>query len=154
MPAPGTAFDGPLISGNKRFADAAGPANAGYAILSQSAVLNQNGTNNVTQTFVLPPRSQILGFDLDTTTAWNSGTSASLTVGTAAGGAQYVTGVDVKANTSPRAAQTFTTAQLAAMANIGTNTSVVATVTVSGATSAGSSRVTVRYVQTVDYMQP
>lgn len=154
MPAPGTAFDGPLFSGNKRYADAAGPANAGLAILSQSLVINQNGANNVSATFALPPRSQILGFDLDTITAWNSATSATLTVGTAAGGSQYVTGVDVKTNTSPRAAQTFTTAQLGAMENIGNNTSVVATVTVVGATSAGKSRVTVRYVQTPDWMQP
>lgn len=151
MAAPGTAFAGPLISGPRRYADTSGPANVGLAILSQTAVLAQNSTNNVSATFTLPPNSQIVDFLVDTTTAWNSAVSAGLTIGTAALGTQYVSSIDVKANTSPRAALAPTTAQLAAMANIGSNTSVVATVAVSGATSAGSTRVTIRYVQTLDW---
>lgn len=152
MAAPGTSFAGPLISGPRQSADNSGPANAGYAILTQTAVLTQNSTNNVSATFTLPPNSQILDFLVDTTTAWNSATSAGLTIGTAALGTQYVSSIDVKANASPRAALAPTTAQLAAMADINTNTSVVATVAVVGATSAGTTRVTIRYVQTVDWM--
>jgi len=151
MAAPGTAFNGPLLSGPRRYADNAGPANVGLAILSQTAVLNQNSTNNVSATFTLPPNSQILDFLADTTTAWNSAASAGLTIGTAALGTQYVSSIDVKTNTNPRAAIAPTTAQLAAMADINNNTSVVATVAVSGATSAGSTRVTVRYVQNLDF---
>lgn len=154
MPAPGTAFDGPLISGPRRNADSAGPANTGLAVLSQSQVLTQNSTTDVSAIFTLPPRSRIVDILVDTTTAWNSASSASLTVGTAALGTQYVSGIDVKTNTSPRAAIAFTAAQLAAMGDIGTNTSVVATVDVTGATSAGTSRVTVLYVQTPEWMQP
>lgn len=152
MAAPGTSFAGPLISGPRQFPDNSGPANAGIAILTQTAVLTQNGANNVSATFTLPPNSQILDFLVDTTTAWNSATSAGLTIGTAALGTQYVSSIDVKANASPRAALAPTTAQLAAMADINTNTSVVATVAVVGATSAGTTRVTIRYVQTVDWM--
>jgi hypothetical protein len=45
---------------------------------------------------------------------------------------------------------TYTQAQLAAMNNIGANTSVVATVTPVGATSAGNVVVTIRYLQVVN----
>lgn len=151
MAAPGTAFAGPLISGPRRYTDSSGPANTGLAVLTQTAVLTQNSTNNVSATFTLPPNSQILDFLVDTTTAWNSGTSAGLTIGTAALGTQYVSSIDVKTNTNPRAALAPTTAQLLAMYDINTNTSVVATVAVSGATSAGSTRVTIRYVQNLDF---
>lgn len=151
MTAPGTSFAGPLISGPRANADNAGPANQGFVILSQTLVLNQNGANNVSGTFTLPKHSQILDFNVDTTTAWNSATSAGLTIGTAALGTQYVSSVDVKTNTSPRAAMAYTTAQLAAMGDIGTNTSVVATVAVVGATSAGATRVTMYYVQTLNW---
>jgi len=152
MAAPGTQFAGPLISGPRQYSDNDGPANTGLAVLSQTAVLTQNSTNNVSATFTLPPNSQILDFLVDTTTAWNSAVSAGLTIGTAALGTEYVSSIDVKANTSPRAALAPTTAQLAAMADINNNTSVVATVAVSGATSAGTTRVTIRYVQTLDWM--
>ena len=42
----GTAFDGPVISGNKRYADST-PANTGVALLTQSVTLDQNSTNAV-----------------------------------------------------------------------------------------------------------
>lgn len=146
MTAPGSAFAGPLISGPTD-----DPTTQGLAVLSQTAVLNQNGANNVSATFKLPKHAQILQIFEDTTTAWNSASSAGLTVGTAALGTQYASSVDVKTNASPRAAWAPTTAQLAAMADIGTNQNVVATVAVSGATSAGSTRVTITYVQKLNW---
>lgn len=121
--------------------------NGGDVLLTQTAVINQNSTNAVSATFTLPASAQIVEFKIDVLTAFNSGTSATLTVGTAAAGTQYVSGVDAK--TGGRAAPTLTTTQLGNMANIGTNVSVVATVTPSGATSAGQVRVTVIYAQTV-----
>lgn len=152
MAAPGTSFAGPLISGPRANADNAGPANQGLAVLSQTQVLTQKGADtNVSATFTLPKHSQIVNIIEDTTTAWNSATSAGLTVGTAALGTQYASSVDVKANSSPRAAFAPTTAQLAAMADIGTTTSVVATVAVVGATSAGATRVTILYVQKLNW---
>lgn len=155
MPAPGSQFAGPLISGPNQYPDAnGGRGNAGYAVLSQSQVLVQNSTNAVSATFRLPPNSQITNIYRDTDEAWNSAASASLTVGTAAAGTQYAAGLDVKTNAAPRAVWAPTIAQLTAAGNIGSNTDVVATVTVSGATSAGRTRVTIEYVQTVDWMAP
>lgn len=117
----------------------------GYVVVSQSNTITQNSTTAVSSTFTLPASSQIIDFYIDVLTAYNSATSATLTIGTAAAGTQYVSGVDAK--TGGRAAPTLTTTQLSNMASIGTNTSVVATVTPVGATSAGSVRVTVVYAQ-------
>lgn len=154
MPAPGTQFAGPLISGPKQYAEGSKNPNTGLAILSQSAVLNQAGAStNVSYTFNLPPRSQILNIYVDPITQWDSAASAGLTVGSAALGTQYVSSVNVKTATS-RSNVAPTAAQIAAMSNIGANTDVVATVAVSGATSAGSTRVSIQYVQTPDWMQP
>lgn len=142
----GTAFDGPVISGNKRYADST-PANTGVALLTQSVTLDQNSTNAVSQTIVVPGQSQLVDILVDTTTAWNSGSSATLSVGTTAGGTQYAGSVDVK-SAAGRQRPTFSGAQLLAMNNITTNTSVVVTVTPSGATSAGKTIVTLVYAQT------
>lgn len=142
----GTAFDGPVISGNKRYADST-PANTGVALLTQSVTLDQNSTNAVSQTIVVPEQSQLVDILVDTTTAWNSGSSATLSVGTSAGGTQYAGSVDVK-TAAGRQRPTFTGAQLLAMNNITTSTSVVVTVTPSGATSAGKTIVTLVYAQT------
>lgn len=141
----GTAFDGPVISGNKRYADST-PANTGVALLTQSVTLDQNSTNAVSQTIVVPEQSQLVDILVDTTTAWNSGSSATLSVGTSAGGTQYAGSVDVKTVAGRR--PNFTGAQLLAMNNITTSTSVVVTVTPSGATSAGKTIVTLVYAQT------
>jgi hypothetical protein len=117
----------------------------GYVVVSQSNTIAQNSTSAVSTTFTLPASSQIINVFIDVLTAFNSATSATLTMGTAAAGTQYVSGVDAK--TAGRAAPTLTATQLSNMASIGTNTSVVATVTPVGATSAGSVRVTVVYAQ-------
>jgi hypothetical protein len=142
-----THFNGPVKTGPRPNVDSAGPANQGYCVLTQSAVLAFNGTNAVSATITLPPNSQILQIFADTTTAWNSATSDTLTVGTAAAGTQYITSVDVKVASPARGAPTLSSAQLLAMSNISTNTSVVATITPVGSASAGSTTVTVMYVQ-------
>lgn len=141
-----TDFTGPLASGD-RPAGSVGGSNVGFVVLSQTAVINQNGTNAVSATFRLPPNSQIVDILPDVLTAFNSATSAILSVGTAAAGTQYLASVD--ARSAGRAARSYTAAQLTAMADTTTNTSVVATVTPTGATSAGQVRVTLLYVQTV-----
>ena len=82
---------------------------------------------------------------IDVTTAFDSATSAIITIGTAAAGTQYVGSINAK--TAGRAAITFTAAQLTAMLNVGTNTAVVITVTPVGATTAGAVTVTAFYVQ-------
>lgn len=140
-----THFSGPLASGDKP-AGTPGGSNVGFVVLSQTAVLDQNSTNAVSSTFNLPNDSQIVDIIVDVLTAFNSATSATLTVGTAAGGSQYAGSVDAK--TAGRVRPTFTAAQLAAMDDIGNNTAVVTTITPVGATSAGQVRVTLQYVQT------
>lgn len=117
-----------------------------------NAVFTQSSTNSGVATlvqdisFTLPANSQILSFNIDVLTAYDSATSATLSIGTASGGTQYVSSVNAK--TAGRAAPTLSAAQLLAAANITTNTTVVATVTSVGQPTAGSVRVTVLYVIT------
>lgn len=136
-------FSGPLRSGTIR---EGASANVGLVVLSQTALMTQNGVNVVNSTFQLPPNSQLVDFNFDVLTVFDSATSATLSVGTASGGTQYVSGVNVKAATG-RIAPTLTAAQLTSMANIANNTSMVVSITPVGATTTGSVRVTFLYVQ-------
>lgn len=150
--APGTAFAGPVISGDKLGANASGIGpNQGLAVLMQQVTLNQNSTNAVSATLYIPKHSVLIDIIVDTLTAWNSASSAVLSVGTAAGGTQYAGSVDVK-TAAGRQSPTFSAAQLSAMADAGET--VVATVTPTGATSAGQSVVTFVYAQTLNYQDP
>ena len=141
-----TTWTGPLASGTLE-AGVTGGSNVGLVMLSQTATLGYDTTLVQSTTFNLPASSQIVDFFFDVLTAYNSATSATLSLGSAAAGTQYASGVNVKAATG-RIAATLTSAQLTSMADISTNTSVVATVTSVGQPTAGATRVTVRYVQT------
>src|ERR1700690_4351124 len=93
MAGPGNTYTGPLISGPIwNPGDLRGPVNTGLAELIQVVTLTQNGASTVTQQFNLPSGSQITGFNIDTMTAWNSGTSDQLTIGLTAGGNDFVGG--------------------------------------------------------------
>lgn len=138
----GTYMTGPLQTGTGL--DNTG-VDTGTVVLSQSALLNFDATLVQSVTEVLPAGSQIINIVCDVLTAYNSATSATLTIGTAAAGTQYASGVNAK--TAGRTTPTFTAAQLTAMSNIGSNTSVVATVTSVGQPTAGQVRVTIQYVQ-------
>jgi hypothetical protein len=147
-----THLSGPLITGDLQRGETDGP-NRGYVTLVQSTSLTQNSTTAVSSTLYIPAGSIILDFYVDVLTAFNSATSATLTVGIAAAGTEYVSGVNVKAATG-RIAPTFTAAQLAAMSNqtvLGvaapTTAPLVITITPVGATSAGYVNVSVQYVQ-------
>jgi len=147
-----TTFSGPVRSGTLKTGETNGP-NLGYAVLEQETSITQNSTNAVSSTLYIPAGSKIVNIVVDVLTAFNSGTSAVLSVGTAAAGTQYASGVDVKTATG-RITPTFTAAQLAAMSNVSvlgvaapTTAPVVVTVTPTGATSAGYVRVTVIYAQ-------
>jgi hypothetical protein len=76
-------------------------------------------------------------------------TAIAMTIGTAAAGTQYVSSTDVFAG--GRIALTFTAAQLLAMSDIGSNTSVVVTLDPDGtiSTTQGVIRLTVVYAQKV-----
>lgn len=116
----------------------------GNVVLSQTALLNFDATLVQTVSIKVPEGAQLVAFFADTLTAFNSLTSATLSIGSAAAGTQYASGVDVK--TDGREAPTLTAAQLAAMDDVGTNTTVYATVTSVGQPTAGQVRITVQYV--------
>ena len=140
-----TTFSGPLASGDKA-AGVSGGSNIGLAQLVQTATLNYDATLVQNATFYLPANSIIVGMNIDVLTAYNSATSATLTVGTASAGTQYAGSVNAK--TAGRAAPTFSAAQLLAMSNISTNTTLVVTVTSVGQPTAGSVFLAIEYVQT------
>ena len=146
-----THFSGPVVSGTLQQGETNGP-NQGFAVLTQSTSLTQNSTTAVSSTLYIPAGSEIIDFNIDVLTAFNSATSATLTIGTAAAGTQYVGSIDAK--TAGRAAITYTAAQLAAMNGVTTTGTaapttapVVVTVTPVGATSAGYVVVTILYAQ-------
>ena len=140
-----TTFSGPLASGDKD-AGVSGGSNIGLVVLSQTMLINFDATLVQSGSINLPVNSQIVNIVCDVLTAYNSATSATLTVGTASAGTQYASGVNAK--TAGRTIPTFTAAQLGNMANTTTNVPVVATVTSVGQPTAGQVRVTVNYVQT------
>jgi hypothetical protein len=115
MPGPGTSFNGPLQVGSKIGTDFGG------VVLAQQTTLVQNSTTAVTNTIVVPGGSAIIDIISDSTVAWNSGTSATLSIGTAAAGTQYGGSVDLKSATA-RQRPAWTAAQLNAMSNVGTTT--------------------------------
>jgi hypothetical protein len=135
-----TYFQGAVKSGDGFSETATG---VGTAVFSQTALIDFNTTLTSEAVFVLPKDGQIVDVVVDVLTAYNSATSATLTVGSASAGTQYAGAVDAK--TAGRVRPTFTAAQLAAMDDIDGNTSVYATVTSVGQPTAGSARVTVLY---------
>ena len=140
-----TTWSGPLASGDINAGKAGGP-NIGLATLSQTVLIDVDATLVQNGTVYLPFGSQIVDIIVDVLTQYDSATSATLTVGTASADTTYASGVNAK--TGVRVRPTFTAAQLAAMDNIGTNGTVVATVTSVGQPTVGQVRVTYRYVQT------
>lgn len=139
-----TTWSGPLASGDINAGKTGGP-NIGLAVLSQTVLIDFDATLVQNATVYLPYGSQILNIVVDVLTAYNSATSATLTVGTASAGTTYASGVNAK--TAARTTPTFTAAQLTSMANIGNTGPVVATVTSVGQPTAGQVRVTYLYVQ-------
>jgi hypothetical protein len=140
-----TTWSGPLASGDRNAGESGGP-NIGLVALSQTVLIDFDATLVQNATFNIPASSQIVDFYADVLTAYDSATSATLSAGTATGGTQYLSGVSVK--TGGRRSNGFSAAQLAAMDDVGTNRTVVATVTSVGQPTAGQVRVTMLYVQT------
>jgi len=142
-----TAFTGPLATfTHQPDGTSSGYSDLGLATLAQSATLTHNGDDtNVTAIIYLPTGAQILDFLNDNLTQWDSGTSATLTGGITDGGTEYFGSVNGKS--AGRQSPTYSSAQLTAMANIGTHVAVHLQMAVVGATTAGITQVTVRYVQ-------
>jgi hypothetical protein len=140
-----TTWSGPLASGDRNAGESGGP-NIGLVTLAQTALINFDATLVQNATFNIPASSQIVDFYVDVLTQFDSATSATLSAGTASGGTQYLSAINVK--TAARRPNAFSAAQLAAMDDVGTNRTVVATVTSVGQPTAGQVRVTMLYVQT------
>jgi hypothetical protein len=146
-----TYFGSTLRAGSGSLTDA---VDGGFVVLSQTTTLTTVAAGTaVSATEVLPAGSQIINIFVDTmvTPVVGAGTATTcpITIGTAAAGTQYLSATDAIAG--GRIALSFTTAQCAAMADIGNNTSVVATVDPNGtiSTTQGVYRVTVVYAQKV-----
>ena len=126
----------------------------GFTVLSQTTTVTTAAAGTATSaTLTLPASSQIIDFMVDTVTnevvGGGTATAIAMTIGTAAAGTQYVSSTDVFAG--GRIALTFTAAQLLAMSDIGSNTSVVVTLDPDGtiSTTQGVIRLTVVYAQKV-----
>jgi hypothetical protein len=126
----------------------------GYVVTAQTTTVTTVAAGTaVSASLTLPASSQIINFFVDTmvTPVVGAGTATTcpITIGTAAAGTQYLSATDAIAG--GRVALAFTTAQCAAMADIGTNQTVVATVDPNGtvSTTQGVFRITVVYAQKV-----
>jgi len=124
--------------------------NVGYAIFSQSAVVTTNAVGSASSaTIIIPAGSQIVDYKVDgvvnAVAGAGTATAIAVTVGTTAAGAQYMTSTDMVAG--GRATTAITTAQAAAMDDVGTNTSVVITADPNGTivTTQAQYRLTVLY---------
>ena len=146
-----TYFGSTLRSGSTALTDT---VDGGFVVLSQSTTVTTAAAGTATSaTLTLPASSQIVNFFVDMVqdevVGGGTATAIAMTIGTAAAGTQYVSSTNIFAG--GRAALTFTAAQLAAMANIGNNQSVVITVDPNGTISTTQAivRLTVVYAQTV-----
>lgn len=143
-----TYHQGPLTSGKSGIDSTS--ADKGYVVLTKTVLLDfvaeaGGGDDNVDATIVIPTNSQILAIYPDTLVAWDSVTSASLTIGTAAGGTQILGATDVKSNGRETTAPTA--AQLAVWDDVGSSGTLHVRVAQSGNTTQGQARVTVVYAQ-------
>lgn len=122
--------------------------NVGYAVFAQTKLVDfvaesGGGNDNVDVTIQVPVSAQVHSINVDTLTAWDSVTSAGLTVGTSDGGTQFLSSSDVKS--AGREAPTLTAAQLALWDDVGSTNTLHIRVAQSGNTTAGQARVTVLY---------
>jgi len=146
-----TYFGSTLRAGSGTLTDT---IDGGFVVMSQTTTVTTAAAGTATSaTLTLPASSQIIDIIADMTVnevvGGGTATAIAMTVGTAAAGTQYVSSTDVFAG--GRIALTFTAAQLTAMADIGSNTSVVVTLDPNGtiSTTQGVIRLTVVYAQKV-----
>jgi hypothetical protein len=146
-----TYFGSTLRAGSGTLTDT---VDGGFVVMTQTTTVTTAAAGTATSaTLTLPASSQIIDFIADMTVnevvGGGTATTIPMTIGTAAAGTQYVSSTDVFAG--GRIALTFTAAQLTAMSDIGSNTSVVVTLDPNGtiSTTQGVIRLTVVYAQKV-----
>ena len=126
----------------------------GFTVLSQTTTVTTAAAGTATSASVtIPASSQIINFIVDTVqdevVGAGTATTIPVTIGTAAAGTQYLSATDAFAG--GRVTLAFTAAQLAAMADVGTNQSVFITADPNGTivTTQAIYRLTVVYAQKV-----
>jgi hypothetical protein len=137
-------FSGPLKAGTVR---EGADANVGSALMVQSTTVTRDATLVQTGAAItLPANCEIVDMFATPTVFYDSATSATLSVGTAAAGTQFASGVNVKTGGPTR--PTTTAAQAALWRDIGaTNLKLYPTVTSVGQPSVGTVTVSVVYRQ-------
>jgi len=146
-----TYFGSTLRAGSGTLTDT---EHGGFVVMTQTTtVTTVSAGTAVSASLTLPASSQIINIFVDMVrdevVGGGTATTLPITVGTVAAGTQYVSSTDLFAG--GRAAASFTTAQLLAMSDIGTNTSVVLTADPNGTISTTQAiiRMTVVYAQKV-----
>jgi len=146
-----TYFGSTLRAGSGTLTDS---ENGGFVVMTQTTTVATIAAGTATSASVtLPASSQIIDFYADVVqneaVGGGSATEIAMTIGTAAAGTQYVSSTDIIAG--GRVALSFTAAQLAAMADIGSNTGVFVTLDPDGTISTTQAilRLTVVYAQKV-----
>jgi hypothetical protein len=146
-----TYFGSTLRAGSGTLTDT---VDGGFVVMSQTTTVTTAAAGTATSaTVTIPAYSQIIDFIVDGTVVAVAGagtaTTVPVTIGTAAAGTQYLSATDAIAG--GRIALAFTAAQVAAMADVTTNQSVVITADPNGtiSTTQGVYRLTVVYAQKV-----
>lgn len=126
----------------------------GFVVVSQTTTVTTAAAGTATSASItIPASSQIIDFFVDMVqdevVGGGTATTIPVTIGTVAAGTQYLSATNVFAG--GRAALSFTAAQLAAMADVGNNQSVVITADPNGTISTTQAiiRLTVVYAQKV-----
>lgn len=146
-----TYFGSTLRAGSGTLTDT---VDGGFVVMSQTTTVTTAAAGTATSaTITIPASSQIIDLIVDGTVVADAGagtaTTVPVTIGTAAAGTQYLSATDAIAG--GRIALAFTAAQVAAMADVGSNQSVVITADPNGtiSTTQGVYRLTVVYAQKV-----
>ena len=146
-----TYFGSTLRAGSGTLTDA---TDGGYVVMTQSVTVTSLASGAAASgTITLPASSQIVNIFVDKTQLQvvGGGTATTLPclVGSTSGGGEYVPSVDMF--TTVRSNGVMTVATLAAMADIGTNTTVYCTVDPNGTVSTTQAKIqfTVVYAQKV-----
>ncbi len=138
-------LDTPVAAGTTNIPWTNAASDLGLVLLTQTETITQSGSNSVSTVFNVPAYSRLVDFIADTSVAWNSGTSNTLTVGITANSTSYANSVSVAS--TGRVRPTYTAGQLANMSNVSTNTTVVASVSALGAAAtSGTTFFTMLYV--------
>lgn len=135
-------FSGPIKAGDVR---EGAFANVGSVEMVQTAEIAVDATLVQSATMYVPANSEIIDIYVLGQEAYDSATSAGLTVGKTAAGTDFLASVNVKNTGIQRA--TLTTAQAVLWRNVTTNTKIVATVTSVGQPTTGKVTVVVKYRQ-------